>query len=157
MGRRRSAVARGAARGPPSASALREKILEEDGGGTGVDVGGAAELSLARGVALVVQAHRETELFGRGRETADPFGLVALLAAQGQRQPDDERIHLLIARDALELGEILDDAPSNERPERLAETVRVIAHGEADAAIADVEREVAQTLRASRPSRVPRA
>src|SRR5438552_1955304 len=157
MDRPRSADARGAPRGSPSASELREKVFEEDGGGTGVDVAGAADLGLARGVALVVQAQGEAELFGRGRETADPLRLVPFLAAQRQRQPDDERVDVLIARDPFELGEIFDHASSNERPEGPAEAVRVIAHGEADPAVADVEREVAQPLRAPRSSRVPRA
>jgi len=66
---------------------------------------------------------------------------------------DDERIDRLFARDALDLGEILDDAPSDEGPERSGETVRVIAHGEADAAIADVESQIAHPLRRARGGR----
>jgi len=82
---------------------------------------------------------------------------VPFLAAQRQRQPDDERVDVLIARDPFELGEVFDHAPSEKRAERSAETVRVVAHGEADAAITDIEREIPQPLRAPRSSRVPRA
>src|SRR5437879_2978419 len=146
-----------AADGLPSASTLREKVFEQDRRGPGVDVARPAELRLARRVALVVEAHREPEPLGRGSETADAFGLVALLAPQGQRQPDNQRIDLLVACDAFDLGEIFDHTPSDERPQRSTETVRVIANGEADAAIADVEREIPQALRVSRLSRVPRA
>src|SRR5436305_1446678 len=139
MDRPRSADARGAPRGSPAASELRGKVVEEDGGSTGVDVAGASDLGLARGVALVVQAHGEAELFGRGRETADPLGLVPFLAAQRQRQPDDERVDVLVARDPFELGEVFDHAPSNERPERPPEAVRAVAHGGADAAGPEVD------------------
>jgi len=76
---------------------------------------------------------------------------MTLLAAERQRQPDDERIDLLIARDPLELGEIFDHAPSEERPERTGETVRVVANSEADAAVPDVERKVTQA--SGRPGR----
>src|SRR5713101_3943303 len=142
----RSAAARSAASGLPSARALREEVFEQDRRGPRVDIARAPDLSLARGVAFVVQAHGKPQLRGRDGETPDALGLMALLAAEGQRQPDHERIDLLVARDPLDLGEVLDNAPSDERPQRSAETVRVIAHGEADTAIADVQREIAHPL-----------
>src|SRR3979411_1507557 len=151
MDRWPGAAARGGAYGFPSASTLREKIFEQDRSGPGVNVARPAELGLARGVALVVTTHRKPELLGRGGEAADAFGLVALLAPQGQRQPDNERIDLLVACDAFDLGEVFDHTPPDERPQRSTETVRVIANGEADAAIADVEREIPQA--SGRPGR----
>ena len=66
----------------------------------------------------------------------------AFVAGQGQRKPDNERIDRLFTRDPSDLREILDDASSDEGREWSREAVRVIANGEADAAIADVKRQV---------------
>jgi hypothetical protein len=101
-------------------------------------------------MALVVQPDGKPELFGSGREPADALGLVAFLAAQSQRQPNDQCVDLLLARDSFELREILDDASPNESAERSDETMCVIADGEADAAVADVERKIAHALRRAR-------
>jgi hypothetical protein len=132
----------GAARGLPSASTLREEVFEEDRRRTGIEVARAAKLCLARRVALVVETYGESELLGCGRETPDTLGLVAFVTGQGQRQPDDKRIDRLFTRDPFDLREILDDASSDKSSKRSREAVRVIANGEADAAIADVKRQV---------------
>src|SRR5881396_339753 len=97
-------------------------------------------------MALVVQPHGKTELLGGGREAPDALGLVAFLAAKCQRQPDDKCIDPLCTRDAFDLREILDHASPDERPERSRKTMRVIAYGEADTAIADVERQISHPL-----------
>src|SRR2546430_14661720 len=136
----RNAAVPGAARGLPSARTLREEIFEKDRCGAGIEVARAAELRLARRVALVIEAHGEAELLRGRRETPHALGLVAFLAGQGQRQPDHERVDRFFTRDPFELREILDDASSDKSPERSREAVRVIANGEADAAIADVKR-----------------
>src|SRR5919204_3493019 len=143
MGRWPSATAASAERVAPSASALREEVFEEDRRRAGVEVAHPAQLGLARGMSLVVKADGEPELFGGGRETADALGLMPFFAAQGEGQPDDQCVDLLFARDALELCEILDHASPVERVEGPYETVRVIPDGEADTAIADVERKIA--------------
>src|SRR6185503_20738422 len=147
MDRWRSAPGSAADRGSPSASTLREKVFEQDRRGTGVDVLGAAELGLARGMALVVELHRESELLDSRREAAYAFGLVAFLSAQRQGQSDNESVDLLSIRDLLELGDVLHDAPSRQRAQWPHEAMGVIAHGDANAAVADIQRKVAHRLR----------
>src|SRR2546422_9362002 len=102
---------------------------------------------------LVIQPHGKPESLGGRREAPDALGLMPHLAAEGQREPDDECVDMLVAHDAFELREILDDASSHERTEGSGEAMRVIADGEADAAIADVEREVPHALRRARGRR----
>ena len=137
----------------PSASALREEIFEEDRRRTGVEIASTAKLRLARGMPLVIEPYRKPEFLRRGRETPHALRLVPHLAAEGQRQPDHQCVDLLVARDALELREVLDDASSHESAERSREAMCVIANSEADAAIADVQRKVAHELRRARGRR----
>jgi hypothetical protein len=143
----RCAAEPASAPGHPLASTLREEVFEEDRRGARVDVARAAQLRLGGRVSLVVEPHGEPELFGRRRETPDPLGLVAFLAAQGQRQTDDQGVDRLFAGDPLDLRQILDDASSNKGPKGSRETVRVIANGEADTAVAYIERQIAHPLR----------
>ena len=126
----------------PSASALGEEVFEQDRRRTSVDVARAAQLGLARGVTLVVEPDGKPERLAGDRETAHALGLMALLATQSQGQTDEQCVDLLFARYALELREIFHYASPHECGERPSETVRVISDGEADAAIADVKRQV---------------
>src|SRR2546428_13619089 len=77
----RSAFAASAECVPPSASALRQEVFEQDRRCAGVEVTCAPNPGLARGVALVVQPNGNPELLRAGPETPDALGLVPFLAA----------------------------------------------------------------------------
>src|SRR5207245_816207 len=97
---------------------------------------------LARGVPLVVELHRKPEsLAGRG-EATDPHGLVPVLAAKRQGQTDDQLSDLLVARDLAEGRKGRGVAPARERAQGTDQAVAVVADGEPDRAVANVEREI---------------
>lgn len=123
--------------------ASRQEVFEEHGRRAGVEIGRATASGLSGREALVVEIDRKPERGARVGEPAHTLRLRPVVAAQGQRKTDDQSTNLLFRDQLTEAREIGLEVASRQRPERPRQAEGVVTDGEADAAIADVQRKIA--------------
>src|SRR5687768_8911614 len=97
---------------------------------------------LGRGETLVVEVDRETERGARIGKTAHALRLRSVLATQCQRKTDDQGTHLFFRDQITQAREVGIEVAARQRAQRPRETEGVVADGESDAAIADVQRKI---------------
>ena len=136
-------VPRGTGRETPASGAPpREEVLEQYGRGAGVEVGGAAMRRLRRREALVVEVDRHTQRGAGIRKATHTLRLRPVLATESQRQTDDQGTHLFLRNQITEGRKVGLEVTARQRAQRPRETEGVVANGETDAAIADVQRKI---------------
>ena len=94
------------------------------------------------GESLVVQVDRNTKAGARRGKAAHALRLRSVLATQCQRQTDDQRTYLFFRDQVTQAREVGLEVAARQRAERPREAEGVVADGESDAAIADVQRKI---------------
>lgn len=122
--------------------ASRQEVFEEHGRGTRVEIFRATVSGLRGRETLVVQIDRDTECGARIGEPTYALGLRPVLTSKRQRQTDHQGTNLLFRDQVPEARKVGLEVASRQRAERPREAEGVVADGEADAAIADVQRKI---------------
>src|SRR5688572_21209951 len=91
---------------------------------------------------FVVEVDGKTERGARIGKAANALRLRSVLATECQRKADDQGTHLFFRDQVTEAREVGVEVAPCQRAERPRETEGVVADGESDAAIADVQRKI---------------
>jgi hypothetical protein len=126
------------ASGAPS----RQEIFEQDGRRAGVQVGSAPVSRFGGGESLVVEVDGETERGARVREAAHTLRLRSVLPTQCQRKSDDQGTYLFFRDQVTKGREVGLEVAARQGTKRARKTEGVVADGESDATIADVQRKI---------------
>ena len=127
---------------PASGTPPRKKVFEQDRRRAGVQIGSAAMSGFGRGESLVVEIDGETERGTRIGKAAHALRLRSVLATQRQGETDDQGTHLFFRDQVTEGREVGLEVAARQRAQRPRESEGVVADGESDAAIADVQRKI---------------
>jgi len=123
--------------------ASRQEVLEEHGRRAGVEIFRATVRGLRGREALVVEIHGNTQRGARVGEPTHTLRLRPVLTSQRQRKTDHQGTNLLFRDQVTEARKVGLEVASRQRAERPREAEGVVTDGEADAAIADVQRKIA--------------
>lgn len=133
-----------------------EAILQQQRRGGGIDVepfAAAIAFRGARGEALVAVFERQAEIAGEALGLfAGADGLRTFLAAQRQRQTDEQHVYSLVTDNATQHVEVALTRAAVQRRQRPRHAGLVVTDGEADTPLAEIERKISHDPAGERTS-----
>ena len=123
-------------------SASREEVFEQHGRRACIEIGRATVGGFRGRETLVVQVDGNAERCARVGEPTHTLRLRPVFTSYRQRKTDDQGTNLLFRDQLTEARKVGLEVASRQRTKRPREAEGVVTDGEADAAIADVQRKI---------------